>query len=803
MAEDLIGLKLGPYRIVEYLGGDALTEVYQGHHAEDGHPVVIKIVGRQLDADPVFSTRFRREAKAIASLQHPNIVRVYDFGQAEGGHYVVMDFVEGVSLADLMVEVRAGERYLEPDDIVFIIRQIASALDHAHRQGVVHRAVSPATIILTRSGQAILADFGLSLLASRGDGEETPAGTFGAPEYMAPELLADPRAASPTSDIYSLGVILYELLTGERPFELDSDIDLALRDLAETAPDPRLLDPDIPRAVAEVALKALATSPRERFPGAMKFATALERAYQHGASPVPVSTPGRHADRQGRDDGELPAATRPTAERVVVHRGLSSQEARRERRRLREENRRLRREERLAARGKDPATARRRPLRSAVIVLVLVLIVGTSALVLETLGLITVSLDGVRLGGPERSEVVALADDTPTPAPAATAIPTPTIPPAPTPLQMAEATPVPALAFAALEVGASAFRLPDGAVIQFVPAGTFLMGTDQAASRFDSRPQHPVMLSDYWIDQTEVTNARYALCVESGLCPPPADRRFFDSPNFANHPVSYVRHTSAVSYCLWLAGETGLPVGLPTEAQWEKAAIWDPLSGESRRFPWGSTPPSDDLVRYGSSTVQGTAPAGTYPEGASAYGALDMAGNVWEWVADWYDEAAYQRSGIGTDPTGPATGTRRVTRGGGWYNLEPLLIGTVRNWVTPTSAGPDLGFRCATNARRPLPEDGVFLTPLDLTRAFAALVDAAYNQPGSDQSTLDEWHTALEMLEIALDQAQTDTALVLIDDRLVRLTIHRSTGMLAPDLALRLDGGFQWMRARIAPGGDE
>ncbi len=261
MADDLIGHRLGPYKILEFLGGDALTEVFKGYHTERNYHVVIKIVGRQLEPDPVFSARFRREAKAIANLHHPNIVPVYDFGQAEGGHYVVMAYVEGVPLADLLAEVRDGSRALEPDDITFIVRQIASALDHAHSQGVVHRAVTPDTILLTRSGQAILTDFGLAPLASRGAGSGSYAALLGAPEYMAPELHADPRAASPASDIYSLGVILYEMLTGERPFELDSDIDLALRDLAETAPDPRLLRPDIPLPVAQVVLRALATSP--------------------------------------------------------------------------------------------------------------------------------------------------------------------------------------------------------------------------------------------------------------------------------------------------------------------------------------------------------------------------------------------------------------------------------------------------------------------------------------------------------------------------------------------------------------
>ncbi len=221
MATDLIGRKLGPYEIVEFLGGDDLTEVYRGHHPELDRSVIIRIVGRHLEADPVFSVRFRREAKAIAALRHPNIVQVYDFGQAEGGHYIITDDVDGTPLSVLIDEMRAGERTLDPADITFIMRQIAAALDHAHRAGVVHGAVTPSAILMTRSGQAILAEFGLSLLYSRGAEGSDAGAIISAPEYVAPELLADARAASPASDVYSLGVVVYELLTGERPYEHD------------------------------------------------------------------------------------------------------------------------------------------------------------------------------------------------------------------------------------------------------------------------------------------------------------------------------------------------------------------------------------------------------------------------------------------------------------------------------------------------------------------------------------------------------------------------------------------------------
>jgi formylglycine-generating enzyme required for sulfatase activity/serine/threonine protein kinase len=759
VTDALIGNMLGPYEIVALLDEAGAVETYEGYDTAGEKPVRIRIIRREDQRVQGFGKAVRRELNRLAALQHPNIAAVQDFGQTDGGYYLVTDYPEGAPLTVLLANRRDKTRPPNSRDVTFLIRQIAAALDYAHASGIVHRALTPDSIFVTRNGQAIVTDFGLALLADsvRQEGEVPP---LPQEEYGAPELQTGLVTASPASDVYSLGVILYELLTGELPYRLDSDIDLALRDLSDTAPDPRLLTPTLPGAVAQVTQKALMTSPRERYQGAMRLAAALEHAYYEGVSPEKRPEPYTVPPPGGSPPGpaiEGRPATRPAEKR------------------------------------------RRRPVRAFLVFVVLLLVVGALGLLLNTLSVIALPVERVpALAGvlPASPTPQPTADpSTPTP----TSIPSPTVVPTATPLQAAAATPIPAVAAQPLDAGTSAFRLADGAEMQFVPAGAFLMGTDDFGRKSDARPQHTVMLSDYWIDRTEVTNAQYTLCVDAGLCDPPVTRRYFDSPNYAHHPVTYVRYTQAVSYCLWLAGETGQPVGLPTEAQWEKAAAWNPFTETAHNYPWGDSPPNPDLLSYSESFAGGAAPVGSYPDGASAYGVYDMAGNVWEWVADWYDANAYKSSGVASDPTGPASGTRRVTRGGGWLNAASLVVVNVRNWATPTAAGDDLGFRCALNTRRPDPESGIYLRPLDLARTFADEIARAQAAGAGDAATLDEWAASLDLLQSALAEDDTQTALAAVEDRLVRLTVQRSSELIDPQLALRLDGGLLWMREQLTP----
>jgi formylglycine-generating enzyme required for sulfatase activity len=231
----------------------------------------------------------------------------------------------------------------------------------------------------------------------------------------------------------------------------------------------------------------------------------------------------------------------------------------------------------------------------------------------------------------------------------------------------------------------------DGMVQVYIPSGQFLMGTleTEPGAGTEEKPQHQVYLSVYWIDQTEVTNAMYLRCVREGVCRPPKESRsntrpaYFDEPGFANYPVIYVSWEDADAYCRW-AGRR-----LPSEAEWEKAA----RGGDGRTYPWGEDPPGPAMANY-NNQVGDTRAVGSYPAGAGPYGALDMAGNVAEWVADWYDPDYYPVSDA-SNPTGPELGEFRVLRGGSWFNMARAMRAAFRLSNYPDLQSNTLGFRCA------------------------------------------------------------------------------------------------------------
>jgi eukaryotic-like serine/threonine-protein kinase len=212
-----------------------------------------------------------------------------------------------------------------------------------------------------------------------------------------------------------------------------------------------------------------------------------------------------------------------------------------------------------------------------------------------------------------------------------------------------------------------------------VPAGAFIMGTDLSTNDADATPAHIVQLEAFWIDQSEVTNAKYRGCIQAGGCPEPHDLRFYDDPTYADHPVVFVTWYAAQDYCRW-AGKR-----LPTEAEWEKAA-----RGEvGFSFPWGDE--FDPGRLNAGQQLEGTAAVGSYPQGASPYGALDMAGNVWEWVADWY--AAYPGSSYRSDFYGEKY---KLVRGGSWNHPVEDAHSYHRDIAHPGRALAVVGFRCVS-----------------------------------------------------------------------------------------------------------
>jgi formylglycine-generating enzyme required for sulfatase activity len=227
-----------------------------------------------------------------------------------------------------------------------------------------------------------------------------------------------------------------------------------------------------------------------------------------------------------------------------------------------------------------------------------------------------------------------------------------------------------------------------GEILVYVPVGEFTMGSDSGDS--DEKPVHTVYLDAFWIDQFEVTNKQYQACVDAGTCEPPSSSSSYTHPSyyenleFDNYPVLNVNWDKANRYCeVWAGGD------LPTEAQWEKAA----RGTDERTYPWGNDAPNEGLLNY-NTNVGDTTTVGSYPGGKSPYEVYDMAGNVWEWVNDYYQSDYYTLlGGNASNPFGPDSGQYRVLRGGTWFNSDDDVRSASRNWYDPTYAY-NFGFRC-------------------------------------------------------------------------------------------------------------
>jgi eukaryotic-like serine/threonine-protein kinase len=258
----------GRYKVKRLLGRGGMAAVYLAHDSELDRPVAVKVLGEPLALDEAFVERFRREATTAAGLSHPNVVQVFDTGEDAGRLFIVMECVEGDGLDALL----AREEKLDPDRVVELGQQACEALQYAHEQGVVHRDVKPANLLLRKDGILKVADFGIALPAEAT--QLTEVGTIlGTAAYLSPEQ-ARGEPATPASDLYSLGVVLYELLTGKPPLVIENLAQLAARDGAPVPPV-RESAPEVPVPVEAAVMRCLARNPRYRPGSASELAADL------------------------------------------------------------------------------------------------------------------------------------------------------------------------------------------------------------------------------------------------------------------------------------------------------------------------------------------------------------------------------------------------------------------------------------------------------------------------------------------------------------------------------------------------
>jgi serine/threonine protein kinase len=313
----LTGQTLGKYRILEPLGRGGMAQVYKAYHPSLDRYAAIKVLRSDLVEEAEFLARFRREARAVAALRHPNIVQVFDFDVHDDLYYMVMELLEGDTLKAHLNSFRTRNGRLPPGDLVRILRDVLAGLGYAHSAGVVHRDLKPANIMLTRRGQAVLTDFGIAQIV--GGTQYTVSGALmGTLNYMAPEQGLEGKCDA-RSDIYSLGIVFYEMLTGRVPFDADTPLAILMKHVNDPLPLPRAVDPSIPEPFERVLLKALSKNPGDRYQSAAEMSAALDEAARQAGiepperitlpEPVAGSTPGSGNEPvavfSGKDRGQI------------------------------------------------------------------------------------------------------------------------------------------------------------------------------------------------------------------------------------------------------------------------------------------------------------------------------------------------------------------------------------------------------------------------------------------------------------------------------------------------------------------
>ncbi len=278
-----VGENVGPYRITEQLGQGGMATVFKAYHAALDRYVAIKALHPAFMEDPNFLARFQREARLVAKLEHPNIVPIYDYSEHEGRPYLVMKFIEGETL-----KARLARGLVSPQDTERIVDTVGLALGFAHKHGILHRDIKPSNVLLANDGEIYLADFGLARIAQSGESSLTNDMIVGTPQYISPEQALGKKELDEGTDIYSLGVMLYELTVGQVPFSADTPFSVIHDHIYTPLPMPHEVNPSVSDEIQRVLLKALSKERPDRYKDVAALVSAFKVAWQAGPHPEPV-----------------------------------------------------------------------------------------------------------------------------------------------------------------------------------------------------------------------------------------------------------------------------------------------------------------------------------------------------------------------------------------------------------------------------------------------------------------------------------------------------------------------------------
>jgi len=657
--EQLIGAVLdNKYRIEEKIGEGGMGKVYRATHIHMDHTVAVKILHSHLSSDQTALERFRREARAAAQLHHPNAVAVTDFGVTKNSRvaYLVMEFLDGEDLRQKI----DNQKQLNYQETYAIVHQICSALEAAHSNGIIHRDLKPDNIWLFKSADGLehikVLDFGIAKVQSTTEMIQlTQQGVIvGTPHYMSPEQCRGEELDA-RSDIYSLGVIIYEMLTGQVPFQAPTPVAVVIKHASERPSPPRKLRADIPEDIEDVVMRALEKNREDRQESATELAQQFEvalfaariepkasgtrRLYQPFTSRSPSSEMAEvwRPNVVGETSGFAGTAKALAPDRSQSYAPTSVVEQVPEHPRANTPAHPMEgalKEPPPVLSGYIPFSPERWLVSDRRGLTDLLAVVGKHKKLLINAGIVIgvaiLVFTVLMISGRNKS--------------------TPNDPP-------------------------KGVTAPAGMV--FVKGGTFMMGGD------DPRSAHSIKVGDFFIDVNEVTNEEYYNYIARlGVSAPPGWPNGRFKAGAEKLPVVNVSWFEAKAYAAW-AGKR-----LPTEDEWEYAAV----GTESRIYPWGGDWHSD-YANLKESGHRGPVEVGSNQNGRSWCKVNDMIGNVAEWVGNdfWY---AYPGSIAKSDPG------LRIYRGGSYNSSKDDLLITSRHSLPPSQKSPEVGFRCAKDVKK-------------------------------------------------------------------------------------------------------